>query len=86
MFNFFSEITGKFADAKKRITPYQIVMVGDFLMYIEGKISLMTLGRENIVFKVADGVVIISGKDLTVKDISKTTLVICGKISSWEKI
>ena len=60
--------------------------MGDFLMYIEGKLTLMTLSKENIVIKVLDGVIIVSGKDLTIKDLSKTTLAISGKIRSWEKV
>ena len=86
MFNFFSELKNKYGDIKNKINPYQIVMMGDYLMYIEGKITLMTLSKENIVLKVSDGVIIVTGKDLQVKDLTKNTLSICGKVKSWEKV
>ncbi len=86
MFNFFSELKERFIDVKSKIAPYQIVMIGDGLFYAEGNISLMTLCQENIVFKVDDGVIIVSGKNLELKNLTTTTLAISGKIISWEKV
>ena len=84
MFNFFSELKNKCTNLAKKIAPHQIVMVGDYLMYVEGKLNLMTLSAENIVFKVNGGVIIVKGKNLNLKDISENTLTIAGKICSWE--
>lgn len=86
MFNFFSELKNKYGELKEKINPYQIVMMGDFLMYVEGELSLMTLSKENIVFKVKGAVIIVSGINLTIKDITQNTLTITGKINAWEKV
>ncbi|MBR6663215.1 MAG: hypothetical protein IKL33_00145 [Alphaproteobacteria bacterium] len=86
MFNFFSELKAKFVDVKNKISPYQIVLMGDFLMYVEGNITLMTLAKENIVFKVDKDVVTVLGKNLTIKSLSTNTLAISGEICSWEKV
>lgn len=86
MFNFFSELKTKYLNVKQKISPFQIVMVGDYLMYIEGKLSLMTLSKENIVFKVEGGVIVVRGTDLSLKEISDNTTTISGKICSWEKV
>ena len=85
MFNFFSELKEKCKELKQKATPYQIVMVGDYILYVDGNLSLMTLTKDNIVFKVEDGVVIVSGKNLTLKDISSNAMTIIGKITSWER-
>ena len=86
MFNFFAELKERFVDIKDKVNPYQIIMMGDFLMYVEGIVSLMTMQKESIVFKVNGGVIIVSGKDLNIKDLTNNTLAITGKIFSWEKI
>ena len=86
MFNFFSEIRSKCKDVVSKVTTYQIVFVGDGLMYVDGRVVLMTLATENIVFKVDDGVITVSGKNLNIKEISESSLTITGKICSWEKI
>ena len=86
MFNFFSEIKNKFKETMSKTSPYQIVTMGDFLMYVEGAINLMTLSKENIVFKVNGGVIVVSGENLSLKEITTNTLSIVGKIYRWEKI
>lgn len=86
MFNFFTELKNMCCEIKNKITPYQIVTMGDYLMYIEGELKLATLCEENVVIKVKDGMVVISGKNLTIKNMTQNTMTICGKISSWEKI
>lgn len=86
MFNFFSELKERFVNIKNKIAPYQLVMMGDGLLYVEGNITLMTLGQENIVFKVDGGVIIVTGKNLSLKNLTTTTLAISGKIVSWEKV
>lgn len=86
MFNFFLELKNKCNELKGKISPYQLVMVGDSVLYVEGKIVLMTLAKDSIVFKVEGGVIIVNGKNLTLKDISENTITITGKICSWEKV
>ena len=61
-------------------------MVGSSLLYIEGAINLITLSHKNIAIKVKDGVIIITGENLEVKDLTNSTTTIIGKIKSWEKV
>lgn len=86
MFNFFNEIKSKFKGMKDIILPYQSVMLGNFLLYIEGFSSLMTYTRQTIVFKVKGGVITVTGKDLLVKEMSPSTITITGTISQVEYI
>ena len=86
MFNFFNEIKSKFKGMKDVILPYQSVMLGNFLLYIEGFSSLMTYTRQNIVFKLKGGVITVTGKDLLVKEMSPSTITITGTISQVEYI
>ncbi len=86
MFNFFNEIKSKFKGMKDVILPYQSVMLGNFLLYIEGFSSLMTYTRQTIVFKVKGGVITVTGKDLLVKEMSPSTITITGTISQVEYI
>ena len=76
----------KYKEIKSKISPYQIVTMGDFLMYIEGNLNIITISSQSIVLKVLDGVIIVSGKDLSIKDISINTITIVGNILSWEKV
>ncbi|MCI7003049.1 MAG: YabP/YqfC family sporulation protein [Clostridia bacterium] len=71
---------------KDVILPYQSVMLGNFLLYIEGFSSLMTYTRQTIVFKVKGGVITVTGKDLLVKEMSPSTITITGTISQVEYI
>ena len=86
MFNFFNEIKSKFKGMKDVMLPYQSVMLGNFLLYIEGFSSLMTYTRQTIVFKVKGGVITVTGKDLLVKEMSLSTITITGTISQVEYI
>ena len=70
----------------KTFYPYQIIMVGSSLLYIEGTLNLITLSHKNIAIKVKDGVIIITGENLEVKDLTNSTTTIIGKIKSWEKV
>ena len=86
MFNFFNEIKSKFKGMKDVMLPYQSVMLGNFLLYIEGFSSLMTYTRQTIVFKVKGGVITVTGKDLLVKEMSPSTITITRTISQVEYI
>lgn len=86
MFNFFNEIKNGVKNLKDKIAPYQLVMIGDNLLYVEGKINLMTLSKETVVFKVDGGVIIVNGKELGLKELTLNTIKICGKICSWERV
>lgn len=86
MFNFFDELKAKYDKCINKISPYQMVMMGDFLLYFEGELTIMTLTTESIVFKVKGGVCTVSGKGLQIKDITSNTLTIIGKIETVERV
>lgn len=86
MFNFFNEIKSKFKGMQDVVLPYQSIMLGNFLLYVEGFSSLITYTKETIVFKVKSGVLTIFGKDLQIKEMSPSTITITGTISQVEYI
>ena len=86
MFNFFSELKNKYGNVITKINNYQMVMVGDNFLYVEGYLGLMTLSNEVVVFKIPKGVITITGEKLKVKNISDKTLSIVGSIRSVERV
>lgn len=86
MFNFFNEIKSKFKGVQDVVLPYQSVMLGNFLLYVEGFSSLITYTKETIVFKVKSGVITVVGKDLQIKEMSPSIITITGEISQVEYI
>ena len=84
MFNFFDEIKTKFKDVQGKIAPYECVMLGGFLLYVEGFLSLITYSPETVVFKVKGGAITVVGNNLTIKEMSPSTITISGKISKVE--
>lgn len=86
MFNFFNEIKSKFKGVQDVVLPYQSVMLGNFLLYVEGFSSLITYTKETIVFKVKSGVITVVGKDLQIKEMSPSIITITGQISQVEYI
>ena len=86
MFNFFNELKSKFKEIEGKVAPYQIVMLGNFLLYVEGFSSLMTYSDVSIVFKVKGGVITVEGKDLVIKEMSPSTITIKGIISRVESV
>lgn len=81
MFNFFSELKSKFKDVENKVAPYQCVMLGDFLLYVEGFVSLITYTSSIVVFKVKGGVITIEGKNMSIKEMSPSTITIGGEIT-----
>lgn len=86
MFNFFNEIKSKCKGVQDVVLPYQSVMLGNFLLYVEGFSSLITYTKETIVFKVKSGVITVVGKDLQIKEMSPSIITITGEISQVEYI
>lgn len=84
MFNFFDEIKNKCKNAQAKIAPYQCVLIGNFLLYVEGFSSLMTYTEQTIVFKVKGGVITVYGENLSLKELSPNTITIQGKIINLE--
>ena len=86
MFNFFSELKNKYGNVISKINNYQMVMMGDNFLYVEGHLGLMTLSNEVVVFKIPKGVVTVTGEKLKIKDITDKTLSIVGNIKAVERV
>ncbi len=86
MFNFFLELKSKYQCIKNKVCPYKVVALGNYLVYIEGKLSVMLFEKENIVIRVLDGVITVRGDQLEIKDITENSISIVGKICSWEHV
>ena len=86
MFNFFDEIKDKCHDMQNKVMPYKIILVGDYLLYFEGKNKLITLGSSEVVFKAKDNIISVLGDELKIKEIQTDTLTIIGKIKSIESV
>lgn len=82
MFNFFDEI-------KKELCPslqddYQCVFIGGNVLYVEGHKGLVKLSNELVMFKTKKKILSVSGANLKLKVLSKTTLSITGEIEHIE--
>lgn len=86
MFNFFNEIKDKFKTLQSKSLPYQSVMIGNYLIYVEGFSSLILYSNQSVVFKVKNGVLTISGESLIIKEMSISTITISGEIKSVEYV
>ena len=83
MFNFFEEIK-KELSMSDLSSEYQLVNISGKIVYVEGHRGLVSLGEELIVFKTKRKIISVSGKDLKLKILSKTTLSIIGEIEAIE--
>ena len=86
MFNFFDSLKQKYKLLTDKISPEQCVMLGDYLLYVEGYAGIITLSKEVIVFRIKSGVMSVFGDELSIKEISPNTITICGKIKQVERI
>jgi len=86
MFNFFTELKNKYGSVLNKVNNYQMVMVGDNFLYVEGHLGLMTLSNDVVVFKIPNGVITVTGEKLKIKDISDKTLSIIGNIRAVERV
>lgn len=86
MFNFFNEIKDKFKTLQSKSLPYQSVMIGNYLIYVEGFNSIILYAKESVVFKVKSGVLTVAGENLTIKEVTTSTITICGEIKSVEYV
>lgn len=84
MFNFFDEIKNKCKNVQEKIAPYQCVLIGSYLLYVEGFSALMTYTEKTIVFKVKGGIITVCGDNLSLKELSLNTITIQGKIVHLE--
>ena len=82
MFNFFGEIKKELKLSK--VDDYQCVFVGGKALYVEGHKGLVTLSGELVVFKTKNKIISVSGTNLQLKILSKSTLSVLGEIEHIE--
>ena len=61
---------------------YRIVNLGGTSLYLEGIKAVVSFGSEEMQFQLKKQLLVVSGTDLKVKYLDKTTCVMTGKISS----
>lgn len=83
MFNFFGEIK-KELKLTKVDEDYQCVFIGGKALYVEGHKGLVTLSPELIMFKTKKKIISVSGANLQLKILSKSTLSVLGEIEHIE--
>lgn len=81
MFNFFDEIK---KELNVSLEDYQCVLLGGNVLYVEGHKGLVKLSSELVIFKTKKKLVSVSGQNLKLKVLSKTTLSIIGEIEHIE--
>lgn len=86
MFNFFDSLKQKYKILQDKISPEQCVMLGDYLLYMEGFSGIITLSQDSVVFRVKSGVVSVFGENLSIKEMSPNTITVCGKIKQVERV
>lgn len=87
MFNFFGEIKQNLKDTNKlELDVFNLVNISGKILYAEGHLGLVTLSKELISFKVKRAVIMVSGKDLVLSELSENTLKICGQITKVEQV
>ncbi len=86
MFNFFDGLKKEFKLNKEDFGRFNVVLVSNNFLYIEGHKGLLRLAQDNVSFKVKGGAVIIKGSELSLKELTLNTVAISGKILSFEVV
>lgn len=84
MFNFFEGLKKEFFLPKEIFNRYNVVLVSNSFLYVEGHKGLLKLSEENISLKVKEGILIVLGSNLVIKELTINTVAITGKIKSFE--
>ncbi len=85
MFNFFSELK-KVVKKEKFVDRYNIVNMSGKILYVEGHTGICKLSQNQIAFKFKGGMVIVEGEDMSLAELSETTIKIVGKIKRVEAL
>ena len=85
MFNFFSELK-KIAKNEKFVDKYNLINMSGKILYIEGHTGVCKLSHTLIAFKVKGGMIAVEGEDMSLAELSETTIKIVGQIKRVEAI
>ncbi len=87
MFNFFEEIKKSISKIEPQIlSSYNMINISGRILYVEGHLGLTLLSKETITFKVKKGRAIVEGEDLTLAELTDSTIKITGIIKKVEVI
>lgn len=86
MFSFFEGLKKEFKLDNMSFGKFNVVLVSNNFLYIEGHKGLLKLSQENVSFKVKGGAVVVKGSDLKLKELTLKTVAITGKIHSFEVV
>ena len=84
LFQFFASLQKEFKLPKEIFGKYNIVMISSNFLYLEGHKGILKLSEENITFRVPSGVIVITGTNLLIKELTKSTASITGNIKHFE--
>ena len=84
MFNFFNELTSSLNLEFDTVGSFNLVNISNKVVYIEGQKQILKISSEQIIVKIKNGEIHITGQDLVIKRITNTTLTIIGKIKQIE--
>lgn len=84
MFNFFNELTSSLNLEFDAVGSFNLVNISNKIVYIEGQKQILKISSEQVIVKVKNGEIHITGQDLVIKRITNTTLTIIGKIKQIE--
>lgn len=84
MFNFFNELTNSLNLEFDAVGSFNLVNISNKVVYVEGQKQILKISSEQIIIKVKNGEISITGQDLVIKRITNTTLIIIGKIKQIE--
>lgn len=85
MFNFFSELK-KIAKNEKFVDKYNIVNMSGKILYVEGHTGICKLSQSLIAFKFKGGIITVEGEEMSLAELSETTIKIVGQIKRVEAI
>lgn len=84
MFNFFDDLKKEFKFQPNALMAFNLVMVSNSLIYLEGHKGLLKLSDDNVCVRVKKGVVCVLGKNLKIAEMTQKTIAISGEISKIE--
>lgn len=87
MFNFFNEVKENIKNSQALdLNSFNIINVSGKLLYVEGHKGLITLSKELVSFRVEKSVILVEGENITLIELSDTTIKIGGKIKKVEQV
>ena len=77
MFNFVGELNGI-----GNLKEYKFINFGGKKVYVQGFKNLLSFNEENIVLKVENAELTITGKTLKIEELGSSSILVCGEIVS----